>query len=207
MSATSVRPRVLPPGLLPASGFYRLSVGEYHAMIRAGILTPEDRVELLDGYLVAKMPQNPPHSSTVGRLTEDLARLVPAGWRLRIQLPVTLTAGENEPEPDAALVRGDRRAFDARNPTPADFGVVFEVADTSLVSDRRAKGILYASSGIPVYWIVNIPDAQVEVYTDPDPAATPPAYRTRADYRAGQGVPVVLGGQVVGTVAASDLLP
>ena len=207
MSATSVRPRVLPPGLLPASGFYRLSVGEYHAMIRAGILTPEDRVELLDGYLVAKMPQNPPHSSTVGRLTEDLARLVPAGWRLRIQLPVTLTVGENEPEPDAALVRGDRRAFDARNPAPTDFGVVFEVADSSLVFDRRAKAILYASSGLPIYWIVNIPDAQVEVYTDPDPAALPPAYQTRTDYRAGQGVPVVLEGQVVGTVAASDLLP
>ena len=207
MSATSVRPRVLPPGLLPASGFFRLSVDEYHAMIRAGILTPEDRVELLDGYLVAKMPQNPPHSSTVERLTEDLARLIPAGWRLRVQLPIALTVGENEPEPDAALVRGDRRAFNARNPGPADFGVVFEVADTSLVGDRRAKGILYASSGLPVYWIVNIPDAQIEVYADPDPAATPPGFRARADYRVGQDVPLVLDGRVVGTVAVADLLP
>ena len=207
MSATSVRPRVLPPGLLPASGFYRLSVGEYHAMIRAGILTPEDRVELLDGYLVAKMPQNPPHSSTVGKLTEDLAPLVPAGWRLRVQLPITLTVGENEPEPDAALVRGDRRAFDARNPTPADFGVLVEVADSSLVSDRRAKAILYAASGIPVYWIVNIPDSRVEVYADPDPAALPAAYRTRTDYGVGQSVPLVLDGLQVGSVAVADLLP
>ena len=207
MSVTNISPRVLPPGVLPAAGFFRLSVDEYHAMIRAGILTPEDRVELLDGYLVAKMPQNPPHSSTVGRLTEDLARLVPAGWRLRVQLPILLTVGENEPEPDAAVVRGDRRAFDFRNPGPADFGVVFEVADTSLVSDRRAKGVLYASSGLPVYWLVNIPDAQIEVYTDPDPAATPPGYRVRTDYRPGQDVPLTLDGRQVGTVAVADLLP
>ena len=205
MSATTQIPQIVPPGLLAAAGFFRLTVDEYHEMIRNNILGPDDKVELLDGYLVNKMSQNTPHSSTVGRLTGDLARLLPAGWQPRIQLPVTLSG--SEPEPDAAVVCGDRRAFDARQPGPSDFGIVIEVADSSLALDRSAKGILYAGDALPEYWVVNIPDRQVEVYTDPDPTATPPAYRTRTDYRLGDAVPVVLGGQVVGAILVADLLP
>lgn len=185
--------------------FFRLSVDEYHDMIRNNILTTEDRVELLDGYLVIKMPQNDPHHSTVQRLTEDLVRLTPSGWRARIQLPITLA--NSEPEPDGAVVRGDRRSFDHRKPKAADFGVVVEVADSSLALDRREKGRLYAEAGIPVYWIVNLIDQQVEVYTDPDPAADPPAYRARTDYAPGQSVPLVLDGQTVASIPVADLLP
>jgi Uma2 family endonuclease len=187
------------------ASFFRLTVDQYHAMIRNGTLSEDDPVELLDGYLVNKMPQNSPHGSAVERLTEDLGRVKPPGWRLRIQLPITLS--ESEPEPDAALVRGVRGAFDGRHPTPADFGIVVEVAESSLTLDRREKGRLYASAGIPIYWVVNVVDGQVEVYTDPDPAATPPAYRTRTDYRPGQDVPVVLDGTAVAAVPAADLLP
>ncbi|MFO0824720.1 MAG: Uma2 family endonuclease [Gemmataceae bacterium] len=142
------------PGLATVASFFRLTVDEYHEMIRNNILTTEARVELLDGYLVNQMPQNTPNGSTVDRLTEDLNRVKPAGWRVRIQLPITLA--KSEPEPDAAVVRGDRRAFDKRNPGSADFGIVIEVADSSLALDRGPKAALYAQSGIPVYWIVNI---------------------------------------------------
>jgi len=187
------------------STFRRFSVAEYHQLIRTNFFTTEDRVELIDGYLVNKMPQNDPHQSTVDRLTEDLVRLMPTGWRTRIQLPVTLS--NSEPEPDGAVVRGNRRSFDQRKPTGADFGVVIEVADSSLTLDRREKGRVYAEAGIPEYWIINIPDRQIEVYTDPDPAATLSAYRTQTNYASGQSVPLVLDGQTVATVPVADLLP
>ncbi|MGL6097374.1 MAG: Uma2 family endonuclease, partial [Fimbriiglobus sp.] len=167
--------------------------------------TEDDKVELLGGYLVNKMPQGFPHSNTVDLLDDELRRHVPAGWRVRIQLPVTLS--ESEPEPDAAIVRGDRKTYTTRHPGPADFGIVIEVAASSLAEDRRVKGLFYAQAGIPEYWVVNVAERVVEVYTDPDPAATPPAYRTRTDFVPGQDVPIVLDGTEVGRVPVADLLP
>lgn len=207
MSASSAPPAPPPiqTALAQMATFRRFTVAEYHELTRMGVLTTEDRVELIDGYLVNKMPRNDPHHSTVDRLTEDLVRVVPVGWRVRIQLPVTI--GNSEPEPDGAVVRGDRRAYDNRKPTGADFGVVIEVADTTLRFDRRFKMAEYATAGIPSYWIVNLIDRQVEVYTDPDPAASPPAYRTQANYAPGQSVPLVLDGQTVATLPVADLLP
>lgn len=193
------RSPAIPP---PRGGFYRLTVDQYHRMIAADTFTEDDRVELLGGYLVNKMPQGTPHSNTLDRLAEDLRGLIPPGWRLRVQLPVTLT--DSEPEPDVALVRGDRQTYAARHPGSADFGIVFEVAASSLVEDRRVKGAYYAAAGIPVYWVVNVADRQVEVYTDPDPTAA--AYRTRTDYHPGDAVPVPLDGQVVGGVAVAGLI-
>lgn len=192
-------------GLAAVASFFRLTVDEYHEMIRNNILTTEDRVELLDGYLVNKMPQNTAHGSTVDRLTEDLNRVKPTGWRVRIQLPITLA--KSEPEPDAVLVRGDRRTFDKRNPASTDFGILVEVADSSLALDRGPKAILYAQAAIPVYWIVNIPERHIEVYTNPDPAANPPAYTTRTDYGIADTVPIVLDGVEVGTLPVAELIP
>lgn len=204
-TTTPLAPPPAQTALAAMSTFRRISVAEYQQLIRIGFLTTDDRVELIDGYMVNKMPQNDPHASTVGRLTEDLVRLVPVGWRVRVQLPITLA--NSEPEPDAAVVRGDRRTFDHRRPTGPDFGVVVEVADSSLRFDRVIKLPLYAAAGIPVYWIVNLIDSRIEVYTDPDPAADPPAYRTRTDYAPGQAVPLVLNGQTVTAIPVADLLP
>lgn len=198
----------LPPvqtQLASMATFFRITVDDYHEMIHTGILTTEDRVELLDGYLVNKMPQNNPHSSTTDRLDEDLKKLVPSGWRVRMQLPITLA--NSEPEPDAAIVRGDRRTYDHRNPTNSDFGIVIEVADSSLTLDRREKGRIYAEANIPIYWIININDSQIEVYTDLQPTATPPSYATRTDYLPGQSVPLLLDGISVGSIPVADLLP
>ena len=203
--STATLPTVSPSGILSLANICRISVDEYHRMILAGILTTEHRIELLDGYLVNKMPQDTPHSSTISRLDEDLKRIVGSGGRVRVQLPVTLP--ESEPEPDVAVVRGDRRAFDSRQPAPADFGIVCEVSDSTLALDRKLKCKLYASESIPEYWIVNIPDRQIEVYTHPDPAAGPPAYHTRTDYPAGLSVPVVLDGVAVGSIGVAGLLP
>src|SRR5439155_15243835 len=164
-----------------------------------------DRVELLEGYVVTKMPQNTPHGGAVARLTVRVPRRLPAGWTIRPQLPVTLSG--SEPEPDLAVVRGDETSYDTRHPGPSDFGILIEVADSSLLTDRRDKGRIYARESIPVYWIVNLVDRQVEVYTDPDPAASPPAYRTRTDYRPGDAVPIALDGQPAGSIPVADLIP
>ncbi|HYH65167.1 MAG TPA: Uma2 family endonuclease [Urbifossiella sp.] len=183
----------------------RFTVPEYHAMLDAGILTSGDPVELIDGYLVQKMSRNPPHDAAIDLFRAALAPLTRPGTLLRSQQAVTLQDGE--PEPDFALVRGTPRSFAQQHPRPGQIILVAEVADSSLAMDRGLKAVAYARNALPVYWIINIEDRHVEVYTDPDPAATPPAYRTRTDYAPGQDVPLVLDGATVGSIPAAELLP
>jgi len=199
-------PSPLRPTCPPAwCALRRFTVPEYHAMMQAGILASGDRVELVDGYLVEKMSRNPPHDAAIDLFRAALAPHVGPGMLLRSQQAVTLLDGE--PEPDFAVVRGDPRSFARQHPRPRQILLVAEVADTSLDTDRGLKAAAYARNGLPVYWIINLEEGQVEVYADPDPAATPPAYRTRTDYRPGQDVPVVLDGAAVAAVPVADLLP
>jgi Uma2 family endonuclease len=183
----------------------KFTVAEYHRMIDAGILTDEDQVELLENNVVLKMPRNPAHDGTIDLIRDALDRVRPAGWMLRCQQAITLA--DSEPEPDFALVRGDRRTYLAAHPGPADVGLVVEIANTSLDRDRLDKGRIYARAGIPVYWIVNLIDRVVEVYSVPSGATPSPAYGRKDEYRPGDPVPVALGGSVVGAVPGADLLP
>jgi hypothetical protein len=125
-------------------------------LIQTGILTEGDAVELLEGYVVLKMPRNPPHDGAIQRLQRRLFRLLPAGWDMRIQSDVTLS--DSEPEPDLAVARGDDTTYGARHPGPADVGLIVEVADSTLATDRTDKGRLYARAGVVIYWVVNLPD-------------------------------------------------
>jgi len=185
--------------------FRRFSVDEYHRMIDAGILTDEDKVELLEGYVVLKMPRNPSHDGTIDLVSGSLGGQLPPGWFLRIQQAVTLI--DSEPEPDCAVVRGSRRTYLGRHPHATDVGLLVEIANTSLDRDRDDKTRIYARAGIVCYWIVNLLDARVEVYTQPSGPTAAPSYASRQDYRAGDAIPLVLDGATVGTVAAADLLP
>src|SRR5437899_3211819 len=106
---------------VPAEPIYRLSVAQYHAMIRADILTEDDPVELLEGWLVVKMPKNPPHRLSTGLTRTALERVVPAGWYVDTQEPITLE--DSEPEPDVAVVRGDRRQYADHHPGPQDLAL------------------------------------------------------------------------------------
>jgi Uma2 family endonuclease len=86
--------------------------------------------------------------------------------------------------------------------------MVGEVADTSLPTDRTIKLRAYARAGIPIYWVVNLVDRQVEVYTDPfTPPTGDPHYRTRTDYGPGQSVPLVVAGATVGSIPVDAVLP
>src|SRR5436189_65444 len=129
MTTTAPPPAALPVQGLRA-GFRRFTVAEYHKLIEIGLLTENDRIELVEGYLVNKMPQNAPHGGGVKALVRKLPTILPAGWELSVQSPVTLSDGE--PEPDGAVVRTDPGNYFRRHPGPADIGIVIEVADTSL---------------------------------------------------------------------------
>jgi Uma2 family endonuclease len=199
------------PSGLPAqvftAGLRRFTTDEYHALIRAGVLTEKERTVLIEGCVVHKMVVNPPHSAALNRARKLLDRLLPRGWDSIIQSPVTLPTSGSEPEPDYAIVRESADDYATRHPGPADIGLVVEVADSSLAVDRTDSQRIYARAGIAVYWIVNIPDRQIEVYTDPQPATNPPAYATRRTYSATDAVPVILDGLTIGTVAVADVLP
>jgi Uma2 family endonuclease len=193
-----------PPKYARRAGFYRLSVTQFHQMIQSGVLGEKDRIELLEGFLVPIMPPNPPHSTAVSRTNRTLTRLLPDTWHLRSEQPLTLS--DSQPQPDFAIVRGDFSAYATRHPGPVDAGLVVEVADSSLDEDRDDMGRIYSRSNLPVYWIVNVNDRQVEVYTDPRPADPVPSYATRTDYRSGASVPLVLDGQAVAQIPVGDLL-
>jgi Uma2 family endonuclease len=168
----------------------RISVNEYHRMIEAGILDEDEKVQLIDGMLVAMTPQGQPHAFVIMRLTRLLARALSDEFEVLPQLPLTL--GEHsEPEPDLAVVRAQDAASTTRHPGTAL--LVVEVADDSLRFDRRTKLALYARSGIPEYWIVNLQDAVVEVFREPDVPAG--SYRATQVARRGETLtPAILPG-------------
>jgi Uma2 family endonuclease len=173
-------------------------------MAGAGVFATDERVELLEGWVVRKMTQLPPHATALDCVVEVLAGMLPTGWRTREQKPIH--PQDSAPEPDVALVRGDARRYRQRHPGPKDIGLVIEVADTTLATERTFKTRLYARARITVYWVVNLVDAQVEVYTDPT-GGRAPGYRRRTDYAIDQSVPLVLEGREVGRVRVRDLMP
>lgn len=190
-----------PTGVLPADTLWRMSVDQYHSMIAGGILTEDDRVELLDGMLVKKMTKNPPHAAATQLGRSILEAVAPAGWIVRAQEPITLE--DSEPEPDLAVVRGSVRDFKSRHPSVAEVGLVVEVADASLSRDRGIKHRVYAKARVPVYWIVNLLDRRIEVYSSPSDLA----YGCRRDYREGEAAPLFLDGADCGPIAVADCLP
>jgi Uma2 family endonuclease len=187
------------------AGFRRFSVAEYHKLIDLGILTEDDNLELLEGYLVHKTSRNPPHDNSLHLTLRTLLRVMPPNWVLRIQSAITLS--DSEPEPDLAAVRGDERRYAARHPGPGDVSIVIEVSDSTLPGDRDDKGRIYAAAGIPYYWIINLVDRQVEVYTSPSGPTVHPGFAQRVVYRVGDHIPFVLDGAVVAQVAVQDLRP
>jgi len=184
---------------------FRLSVERYEAMGRQGILRPEDRVELLEGWLVPKMTKNPPHVLATKLVSKALDRLLPPDWHSRAQDPVRLVA--SVPEPDVVIARGAERDYRDRHPSANEVSIVVEVADSSLSEDRTLKKRIYASAGIPVYWILNLLDNRLEVHTDPTGPAEAPEYRKRQDFGQEDEVPVMLDAREVGRLTVRDLLP
>jgi Uma2 family endonuclease len=183
----------------------RFSVARYQKMIDTGILTGDDKVELLENYVVLKMPRNPPHDGTIDLLLATLPPLLPNGWLPRVQQ--TIVFSDSQPEPDFAIVRGTPRSYVAQHPLAVDVGLIIEVADSSLLRDQRDKTRIYARGGIPSYWIVNLVDRRLEVYSQPSGAVDIPDYAASHPYFPGDDVPLILDGRTVAVVHVDDLLP
>lgn len=148
----------------PALGEGRVTRARYWQLVRDGTIGPDDRVELLDGVIVAMSPQSPSHAGVVRKLTQWLAAAVGTRGSLQVQLPLDL-GDTTVPEPDVALVSGRPEDYMTAHPTTAL--LVVEVADSSLLQDRLTKAPLYAAAGVPEYWLVNLRDPCVEVYRQP----------------------------------------
>lgn len=189
------------PRILPYQPV-RMSVRRYHELTLAGAFTEHDSVELLDGVVTEKRSKNPPHRIANRRCDLALSKIVPAGWHVQNHEPITLQ--NSEPEPDVAVIRGELSDYADRHPQIGDIALVVEVADTTLVTDRF-KAHLYALAGIPVYWLVTLPERVIEVRESPQATAGPAAYSRLTQYSAADQIPVVIGGQTVAYLSVNDL--
>jgi Uma2 family endonuclease len=154
------------PAMLEGVRPHRFSLERYQAMIEQGILTQDDRVELIHGAVVDLSPIGNPHAAAVKRLNR-LFMSIPAGMAtVGIQDHVVLLP-DSMPEPDVVLLHPREDFYAARAPEAQDVLLVVEVAQSSLRFDRLVKMPLYAESGISEAWIVNVPEDCIEVYTCP----------------------------------------
>lgn len=193
-----------PNALFTGPRLHPITVKQYQRMLETGILA-EENVELIEGFMVEKMSRNPLHDGTHDVIEAILRSLVTAGWLLRSQKAIE--AHDSQPEPDFAIVRGNPHSFRTRHPLATEVGLVIEVADSSLRFDRAEKLRIYSSSNIFEYWIVNLVDNRVEVYTQPTGPTAVTAYANVQSFVAGESIPLVLDGVTIANIAVADLLP
>jgi len=143
-----------------------LTVDEYEAMGRAGILGEDDRVELIEGEIIEMSPIKEPHASCVRRLNWLLPRAIRDRAIVDAQNPIVLSE-RSEPQPDLTLLLSREDFYRQRHPRPEDVFLLVEVADTSLAYDRMVKVPLYARARVPEVWIVDLVGQLVHVYREP----------------------------------------
>lgn len=163
----------------------RISCDFYHTMIASGGLTPDDRVELIDGYLVTKISIGPNHGAVVNRLNRLLNRKLGDGAIVTVQNPITIH-DYSEPEPDIVVVKFREDFYAKQHPQPEDVLLIIEVADSSLAYDRNAKVPLYAAAGIPEVWLVDLPQSEIHAFRRPEGAV----YTEQQSYKAGDALAV-----------------
>ena len=152
----------------PLPETYPFTPAQYLRMSEQGLFSG-DRVELLNGGIIPVAAQGMHHSATIDELRDQLVRIFGAGFWVRTQSTLDL-APHGVPDPDVAVILGDRRAPAKQLPRHAM--LVVEVSESTLTHDRTRKASLYASCGILDYWIVNIADSQLEIRRDPQPDST-----------------------------------
>lgn len=187
--------------LIPPPNRKRWTRSECDVMRETGILT--GRYELIDGEVISKMGQKPPHSLTVVRLYAWLTAVFGALF-VRTQLPIDADGADpdhNEPEPDVAVTAESNNVYADRHPGPADLLLAVEVSDTTLRYDLIVKGSLYARAGIREYWVVDLTGRQVFVHRGP----TGDGYTELTAYHDGESVAPM--SRQDDSVRVGDLLP
>src|SRR5262245_31734510 len=169
----------------------RMTLDEYRRRGALGEFSVSKAAELLEGVVVPKMRQSLRHEGALEKIQDVLGKMIPNGWHLRIQRPL-VTSPDSQPEPDAAVVRNVLEDYADRSPPMVDVPIVIEVADASLLFDRRVKNRVYARANIISYWLLNLQDSQLEVFTQPSGPAILPAYQEQRTYRIDDRVDVIV---------------
>lgn len=149
---------------------WRWTREKFERAAELGLFGPEEKLELIEGEVIEKTPQNCPHVTGVNLQQEALRVAFPSGHVVRVQQPLAIGEG-SLPEPDIAIVTGSIRDYEAAHPATAV--LVVEVSDTTLAFDRMKAG-LYARAGVLEYWILNLLDRVLEVHREPAPMADQP---------------------------------
>jgi Uma2 family endonuclease len=172
---------------------HKLDVADYYRMAEAGILRREDRVELIDGEIIDKAPISQDHAASVNGLGEALVMACAGRAIVSVQNPIRLDQ-YNEPEPDFAVfrLRADRYRTGER-PGSADALLLVEVSDTSLRFDRQVKLPLYARTGVPEYWIVDLTRRVLDCYREP----SGDGYALTSSHREGDSIALALAPEIV----------
>lgn len=177
---------------------------EYQRLGELGMFGPEDRLELIEGEIIQVTPQSSRHATTLLRASEALQRRLSPGSHLRMQLPLALSP-YSQPEPDLAVVEGDIDDYEDGHPSSAL--LVIEISEQTLAYDRETKARLYASAGIPEFWIVNLVNRHVEVYQNPETpeeSLSGPGYRSRKVLRRDESLTLPGSDE---TLAVSEIMP
>jgi Uma2 family endonuclease len=161
----------------------RITIDEYHRMGDAGVLTEDDRVELLDGEIVRMSPIGTPHASTVARLNNLFFRRFGKHATIWVQNPIVLDRW-SEPQPDVCVLAPRADFYAERHPRPRDVLLGVEVMDSSRGYDRTLKLPLYAKAELREVWLVDLKAAAIEVYRRPALRG----YRAHETFARGQAI-------------------
>lgn len=144
----------------------RFTRDEVQQMMALGLFEGK-RYELIDGDLIGKMGQNPPHANGVRRLHRALVAVFGIG-RVQAQLPIEAGPQDSEwnmPEPDLAVLQAqDDNAFEKRHPRGDELVLAAEVSDTTVRHDSTSKRDLYARAGVPEYWVLDINSGLLRIH-------------------------------------------
>ena len=188
------------PKPAPTRETRKFTADEYYRMGEAGILKHDERVELIEGEIIAMPPIGPAHAWEVALSTKLFFSLEDERFIVQSQNPVHLDDG-SEPQPDIMLIRPRAEGYGAAHPTPSDVLLVVEVSDSSLEYDRQTKAHLYGRAGIPETWVKNLPEDCIERFTEPGPEG----YAQHSVHRRGETLtPLSLPDL---ELAVADLLP
>ncbi|OAV42963.1 hypothetical protein A3850_016230 [Lewinella sp. 4G2] len=181
-------------GLNSAPEEFRWSLERYHDAIEKGVLTELDKVELLFGKIIPKMPVGEPHADVLSDITDFFYEQFGTRFKYRVQNPVTLP-NDSEPEPDFAVVERRKYNRSTGHPNAENIHLLIEIADSTLEYDRTSKMEAYALAGIKEYWIVNIRERQLEFHAEPIIAKG--IYGSRSVHEAGSRFTSPLAGELL----------
>lgn len=186
------------PSLQPT--LYRFSVADYHKMIKAGVLSEDNRVELLEGVIIKMSPKGKRRAAATNRVAKVFIQTFGDRAIVTNQNPIQLD-DNSEPEPDIALLAPQEKEYTDRLPQAADVFVILEVSDTTLKFDRETKGVTYAKAGIKQYLVMNVKGREIVDMREPSPEG----YRHTRVLRADERFNLVAFPEIEITVG--DLLP